>query len=218
MKFPKLIEKTGSCLKSLFLNGLFTALPITATIFFVHFTYNLLAHWLEPLKRIEPLFLQKIPGSEIILVTILILIFGALIKFLIVSPLIHYFERVVNKIPLVRTVYSSIKTLIDSFYGTSPIIKDKQVVLIEYPQAGSYNLAFLLGSTDNNYSKILPKSEQEKGKKFFKVFMPNSPNPTSGYFFILPEEKITPTNLTFEEAIKAAVTCGLITPESLKKL
>ena len=202
----------------MFLNGLFTLLPITATIFFVHFTYTLLARWLEPLKKIEPLILQRIPGAEIIIVTIFILLIGIIVKLFVITPLIHKFERIINRIPLIRSVYSSVKKLVEFFYLSQTTAVNKKVVLIQYPKKGSYNIAFLLDSAESTFKKVLPKSEQESGKKFYKVFMPNSPNPTSGYFFILSEDEITHTNISFEEAIKTVVSCGLITPDSLLKM
>ncbi len=218
MKTLNFLEKILSFIKSLFLNGLFTLLPITATIFFVHFTYTLLARWLEPLKKIEPLILQRIPGAEIIIVTIFILLIGIIVKLFVITPLIHKFERIINRIPLIRSVYSSVKKLVEFFYLSQTTAVNKKVVLIQYPKKGSYNIAFLLDSAESTFQKVLPKSEQESGKKFYKVFMPNSPNPTSGYFFILSEDEITHTNISFEEAIKTVVSCGLITPDSLLKM
>jgi len=218
MKTLNFLEKILSFIKSLFLNGLFTLLPITATIFFVHFTYTLLARWLEPLKKMEPLILQKIPGAEIIIVTIFILLIGIIVKLFVITPLVHKFERIISRIPLIRSVYSSVKKLVEFFYLSKTTAVNKKVVLIQYPKKGSYNIAFLLDSAESTFQKVLPKSEQESGKKFYKVFMPNSPNPTSGYFFILSEDEITHTNISFEEAIKTVVSCGLITPDSLLKM
>ena len=78
--------------------------------------------------------------------------------------------------------------------------------------------AFLLESASDTYEKIIPEEiKHYPGERYCKVFMPNSPNPTSGYFFIMPEDDVVPTAITLEEAIKALASCGLITPESLKK-
>ena len=211
------LERIASLFKSLFLNGLFTLLPITATIFFVNFTYNLLAKWLEPLKRVEPIMLQKIPGTEIIIVTIFILLIGAIVRFFVIAPLVHKVEKLIARLPLIRSVYSSAKTLVEFFYLPKPTSVSKKVILMQYPQKGCYHLAFLLDTAENTYRKVVPKFEQDSDKKFYKVFMPNSPNPTSGYFFVLSEDDITYTDITFEEAIKAIVSCGLVTPESLTK-
>lgn len=216
MNILQFLEKILNFIKSLFLNGIITILPIAATIFFLHFTYNLVARWLYPLKQIEPEFLQKIPGAEFLIVIVAILIIGFLVKFLIITPLIHHFEKVITKIPLIRTVYTSAKTLVNFFNYPSTAQVTQRVVLIEFPKKGFYNLAFLLETAQNDFQKLLPESAPVEEKKFYKVFMPNSPNPTSGYFLIIPEDEIIETNITFEEAIKAVVSCGLITPETLK--
>ena len=217
MKILKTVEKTSNLLKSLFLNGLFAILPITATLFFLHFTYNLLIKWLRPLKQLEPTSLQKIPGAEIIIVTAFIFIVGALMKFFVVEPIIHKVEKIIAKIPLIRTVYSSVKILGDFFNVSNPSTDHKKVVLVNFPKKGTFNLGFQLESTGDDFQKLLTGKNQDPNKKYCKVFMPNSPNPTSGYFLILPEDEVIPTDITFEEAIKAIVSCGLITPETLRK-
>ncbi|MBD3231279.1 DUF502 domain-containing protein [Candidatus Dependentiae bacterium] len=213
MKIIKILDYILDQIKSLFLSGFITIIPLAATLFFVHFTYNTLAKWLMPLKKLEPEFLQKVPGAEIVIFIIFILLIGALVKLFIITPIIHRIEKIIIRIPLLRMVYSSAKTLVEFFNVPNPATASKKVVLIQYPRKGSYNLAFMLESANNDFGKII-----NDNRNFFKVFMPNSPNPTSGYFFILPEEEIIPTNITFEEAIKAVVSCGLITPETIKTL
>ena len=217
MKILDVIETILSEIKSLFFNGLFTILPLAATVFFINFSYTFLARWLKPLRDVEPYFLQNIPGAEIAIFIFFILLVGALVKFFIITPIIHRLEKIIAKIPLLRTIYSSFKTLTDFFNVPNLETTSQSVVLIQYPRKDSYNIAFLLDSAENDFKKLLPKKETN-GKKYYKIFMPNSPNPTSGYFFILPEEEIISTDITFEEAIKAVVSCGLITPETIKKI
>ncbi|MFH1461845.1 MAG: DUF502 domain-containing protein [bacterium] len=218
MKKMKTFEKITGAIKSLFLSGLFTILPITATIFLVHFTYNLLSHWLIPLKKFIPILFHNIPGIEFILVTLLIFIIGMIAKILIIAPIIHYFEKLISKIPLIRTIYSAVKTLAQFFNISNIKQVGKKVILIQFPREGFYNIAFLLESAENDFQHLIPMPAKEKAtKKYFRVFMPNSPNPASGYFLILPEDEIIHTDMTFEEAIKTIVSCGIITPESIQK-
>lgn len=180
--------------------------------------YGLFSRIIEPLKHIEPSFLQKIPGAEFVLVMLLILATGVIIKAFIAHSIVHYFEQVIAKIPLVRIVYSSAKTMVNFFKTPERTqIFEKKVVLIPYPKKGQYHLAFLLEPAYDTYEKIIPPSiKHYPEERYCKVFMPNSPNPTSGYFFIMPEDEVIPTEITFEEAIKALASCGLITPETLK--
>ena len=220
MKMSELLHKITHALKALFLNGLFTIIPIAATLFFINFMYHIYSHIVEPLRRIEPAFLQKIPGVEFVFVMLLIFALGAALKGFIAHSIVHYIERVVTRIPLIRIVYSSAKIVVDFFKmpSATPTFK-KKVVLIPYPCKGQYHLAFLLESAHDSYEKILPeKAKFYPGERYCKVFMPNSPNVTGGYFFIMTEDEVIHTDITFEEAVKALASCGLVTPDSLKSL
>ena len=205
--------------RTVFLSGLFTIIPIAATLFFINFLYTLVSKMLIPLERIEPTWLKDIPGSEFVIVMLVILSIGIVLKTFLMSKMVHYFEGLVNRIPLVRIVYSAAKILVDFFKVSDVTLAMKRrVVLIPYPKKGQYHLAFLLESAEENYQPIIPeKFKHYAGERYVKVFMPNSPNPTSGYFFIMPEDEVILTDISFEEAVKSLVSCGLITPESLLK-
>lgn len=221
MNFFDHIKSAFTHIKSLFLSGLFTIIPIAATIFFINFAYHLVSKIAVPLRAIEPYFLQQFPGSEFIIVMLIIIGIGVLLKMFIAHTLLHYFERLIIKIPFVRIIYSSSKILVDFFkLSDKKTTMERKVVLIHYPRKGQFHMAFLLESADATYAKLIPKEQRyaEPHEKFYKVFMPHSPNPTTGYFFILPESDIIHTDISFEEAIKTLVSCGLITPESLKQI
>lgn len=210
------LERCYSFIKTIFLSGLFTIIPIALTLFFINFAYGFVYKFLTPLRHLEPEFLQKIPGFEFLIATCLILALGIILKFFLVHWMMHYVDRLFEKIPLVRIVYSSAKILVNFFQINKKITPmAKKVVLIQYPREYNYHIAFLLESVDDSYGLILPKTIPEQ--KFYKVFMPHSPSPMTGYFFILPERDIVHTDITFEEAIRSIVSCGLITPASLKK-
>ena len=216
MRIIECLKSIVSFFKTIFLSGLFTILPIALTIFFISFTYNFAYRFLEPLRALEPAFLLTIPGSEFMLATALILAIGVVIRVFIIHSIIHYFEHLIDKIPLVRIIYSSAKILVNFFRVKKTTASSKKVVLIEYPRKNSYHLAFLLESAQDSYQKLIdPEGRGEE--KWCKVFMPTSPNPSTGFFFILPEKDVIETDISFEEAIKTLVSCGLITPESLTK-
>lgn len=209
-----------SHIKTLFLSGLFTILPIVCTFFILSFTYDSVAKILQPLRLIEPEVLQKIPGSEFALVTLFIILIGLLVKLFFVAPLIAMGENLITKIPVIRTIYSATKTLVD-FFNLPTLAQDekkRKVILVEYPRKGMFNIAFLLEPATDNFQKIIPDSKLLPGKKYFKVFMPTTPNPTTGFTFIISEDEFVLTDLTFEEGLKTVVSCGLITPESVKSI
>lgn len=219
MKVSKFLHIIAHEFKSLFLSGLFTIIPIAATVFFINFAYGFVRRMIEPVRSLEPSILQQIPGAEFVVLTLVILVLGVFLKVVIAKTVIHEAEKIINRIPLIRIVYSSSKILINFFNMPKSTTVQKQVVLIPYPKKGQYHLAFLLESAANSYEKIIPDNfKDHPGEKFCKVFMPNSPNPTSGYFFIMPESEIIKTSISFEEALKTLVSCGLITPDSVKEL
>lgn len=197
--------------RSLFLHGFFTLFPLAATIFIVHFSYTLVASWLAPLQRLIPQWLACVPGAEFFIVIVGIFCIGAVLKFFIMLPVIHRIERFIKQIPIIRIVYSSSKILVDFFNVPNPATSEQKVVLIEFPRPGYYNIAFLLESAENTFQKLLPDTD----RRYYKVFMPTAPNPTSGFFLIVSSDKIIDTQISFEEAIKTVVSCGIHTPESL---
>lgn len=212
-------KRVISTFKTLFFSGFVTIVPFSLTIVTVAFAYNIVARSLAPLKRLAPLVWLNIPGAEFVLAMVFILLIGVILRVFLISALVEYGERLIARIPLVRIIYSSAKILVDFFKMSDASQQNKHVVLIQYPREGNYHLAFLLESASDSYAKIIPDSfKKNADEHFVKVFMPNSPNPTTGYFFILPERDIIYTDITFEEAIKTLVSCGLITPDSLKNL
>lgn len=213
-----IVKKGCAHVKSAFWGGLFTVIPLAATLFFVSFLYGFLKKHLLPLRLLEPVVLQKIPGSEFVLVMLVIIAIGVIVKVFVAHKIIHYSEQLINRIPLVRIVYSSSKILVDFFKMSGKATVQKRVVLIPYPRLGQFHIAFLLDSAEQTYQGIIPENfKHSPGEKYFKVFMPNSPNVTAGYFFIMPESEIIYTDISFEDAIKTLVSCGLMTPESLQK-
>ncbi len=215
----KIFPRGLALLRGFFLSGLFTIIPLALTFFFISLTYGFMYKILAPLRSLNLGFLSLIPGSEFLLATLLIVALGVILRSFITSIVVDYFEKTINRIPLVRVVYSAAKMLVEFFKMSDKSPISRRVVLIQYPRAGNYHLAFLLESAEESYEKIVPNEwKSEPNERYVKVFMPNSPNPATGYFFILPQKEIVHTDITFEEAMKALVSCGLITPESLKKL
>ncbi|MFH1643646.1 MAG: DUF502 domain-containing protein [bacterium] len=216
MEKTNFVQKIVHFFKSLILQGLFTVLPIAATIFFVQFLYKTLHSWLTPLQQFVPALFKDIPGFEIILILFLLFLLGALLKFFLIETIIDFFENLIDKIPIIRTIYSSFKTLVDFFNVPDPAKETKKVVLIQFPRQGIYSIAFLLGSAQETYQKKLELEGIKTEEKMLRVFMPGSPNPTTGFFFVMAEKEIIPTDITFEEAIKIIVSCGLINPGEIK--
>ena len=197
-------------LKTVFLNGLFTVLPLTITIALFNFSYKLIKSWLMPIYRREPQFLQEIPHSEVLLVILFILLVGLISHFFLLNQLWNLFEAAVERIPLLRPVYFGVKQLIEAFTA-----KDKgtfqKIVLIEFPRKGVYSLGFLTSAIP---TEIAPNSSAP----FYSVFIPATPNPTTGFYVIVQEEECIVVDLTKHEAMSLIISGGIIQPERFKKM
>jgi uncharacterized membrane protein len=193
-------------ISSLFLTGLLLILPITLTIAVFTFSFRILLSWLEPLKRFGLPFVGSIPYSEIILAGTIILIAGALYNMFLLRPIIHTMELLFEKIPIIRPVYSGIKKLVHAFS-----FQDKnsftQVVRVEFPKKGIYSIGFLASQID---AYIAP----DTNKKYFSVFIPTTPNPTSGFLVLVPEEEIAVIDVSRQDAMAMIISGGIIQPNN----
>lgn len=204
-----LFKRLLNAIRSLFLNGLLTLLPVVLTTVLFVFFLRVLKGWLAPLHNMVPLVFQQIPGSEIILGVVIIFALGAVLKFLLLHPLVHFFESILQRIPLIRPVYFGIKQLINAFTAQDEI-SFKQVVLTQFPLEGVYSIGFVTGEP---LAGLKPKQEG----RFLHIYIPTSPNPTTGYFVIIPEKKIQVIDLTRQEAMALIISGGIIQPDRFIK-
>ncbi len=193
---------------SIFLNGLLTLLPFTLTIALFTFSYRLLKGWLEPIKQLEPAYLQTIPNAEFILVIAIIFLTGLIIKLFLLEPLIHFIESIFFKIPLMRPIYGGIKQLVQAF-TVQDKVTFKKVVFVQFPRHGIYSIGFL---TSEVPTEVSPDSRV----KYFNVFIPTTPNPTSGFLIQAPEPEIMILNLSRQEAMSIIISGGIIQPDRFK--
>jgi uncharacterized membrane protein len=211
MATPKTFQLLGHTCKylwNIFLSGFITLLPITITFVIFNMMFSVLSRWLEPIQRLLPPFIKTIPYSEFLVVIIAIVLIGILLKTLILKPIIHATERIISRIPLVRPVYQGIKQLVDAF-GSQDKPTFKKVVIVEFPKAGVYSIGFVT-------SEVSPEYTPEKTQKFVSVFIPTTPNPTTGFLILLPETLITPVNLTPQDAMALIISGGIIQPDKFR--
>ena len=138
-----------------------------------------------------------------------ILAIGVVIRALFLKRFVLQFEEILFKVPLVRPIYSGIKQLIHAF-SIQDKITFKKVILVEFPRPGLYSLGFL---TSELPSSIAPTPNE----KFYNIFIPTTPNPTSGFFVILSEKEFKEVDLTRQEAMAMIISGGIIQPERLLK-
>ena len=192
-----------SSLRNNFIAGVVVLIPIGITLYLTVFIINVSSKLIP--KEINPnhYLPYNIPGLEILIAVLLITIIGWLSLSFIGKRLFNLFESVLNKIPIIRTIYSAVEQLIETF--TKSKSDKKTVVLIEYPRKGVYAVGF---ATKENTGEIKNKA----GKELINVFVPTTPNPTSGFLLMFPKDEVIYLDLSFEEASKFIVSAGSFNP------
>lgn len=200
-------------IKALFFKGLIFLLPFTITFTLFSFFFRLIHHWLEPLRNLLIPFLEKIPNHEIFLylhyevflVIGFIIATGLLLKSRILKPLAQYLENVFASIPLIKAVYPGIKQLIHAF-SSHDQNSFNTVVLVQFPIEGVYSVGFLTRTVPH---QILCKDN----KQYINIYIPMTPNPTHGFFIMVPEGEYIETDLTRQEATSLIISGGILQPE-----
>lgn len=190
-----------------FLTGLFITLPVVVTLWILWLIFKFVGRIFFPLVRAIPL-LKILPDFFIIILSfiatiILIWFVGLIGNNFLVKKIFRFIEqRILLKIPLARSIYPSLRQLTDAVVGKKKFAF-KKVVLIEYPRKGVYTVAFVTNEVENNI-KGLPKG------KMLHVLVPTTPNPTTGWFAIIPEEEAISLPLSVEEGLKLVISGGIV--------
>ena len=191
-----------SRLRNYFITGIVVLVPIGITLyltkFFISISSNLIPKEINPNSYLP----FSIPGLEIILSIIFITIIGGLSLSFIGKKILQFFNQTLKKIPILRTIYSAIGQMTESLAPKSG--NKKSVVLIEYPRKGVWAVGF---ATKENKGEMAEKTN----KKLINVFVPTTPNPTSGFLLMFPIDDVIYLNMTFEEASKFIVSAGTST-------
>ena len=186
-----------------FIAGVVVLIPIGITIYFTLFIVTISSKILP--KEINPnhYLPYDIPGVEIIIAVALITLIGWLSLSFIGKRLLNLLNNILKRIPILRTIYSAIVQMTETF--TKGDAKKKSVVLVEYPRKGSWAVGF---ATKENSGEIANRTK----KNLVNVFVPTTPNPTSGFLLMFPKEDVIYLDLTFEEASKFIVSAGTSNP------
>jgi len=191
-------------LKRYFLTGLLVITPIWGTVLILKTLFvavdgilgNVLARFLTPNSYV--------PGLGILALLLLILSTGLLATNIIGGQIVRLWEDWLHRVPVVRSIYATLKSMMDilSFKDRE---KYNRVVLIQFPKNGHYCFAFVTGTTQGRVQEV-------SLDPLVNVYVPTSPNPTSGYFLLVPEKEIVPVDMSVEEAMKLIVSGGLYAP------
>ena len=192
-----------SKLRNAFIAGIVVLVPIGftlyLTLFFIKISSKLIPNEINPNNYLP----FSIPGLEILLSVIFITIVGGISLSFFGKKILNLINDLFKRIPILRTIYSAIGQMTESF--TSKSDNKKSVVLIEYPKKGSWAVGF---ATKENKGEISKKTNKE----LINVFVPTTPNPTSGFLLMFPKDEVIYLDMTFEEASKFIVSAGTSDP------
>lgn len=192
--------------------GLLVWLPLVATLLVLQLVVGFLDRSLlliPPAWRPEAVLGFPIPGLGILLSLVLLLVTGALAANLIGRRLLVAWERLLGRIPLVRTVYSGVKRFAETVLGDSST-SFRKVMLIEYPRKGMWTLAFQTGAP---VGEVQERTERE----VLTIFVPTTPNPTSGFIVLVPKEDVIELDMSVEDGMRMVISLGVATPPENNK-
>ena len=192
-------------IRNYFFTGVIVLIPIGFTLYLSNFLIDLSTNLVPKGLNPNTYLPYSIPGVEIILTIIFITIVGGLSLSFLGKKFLQLVDDLFKKIPILRTIYSALGQMTDSFRNQQG--SKKSVVLIEYPRKGTWAVGF---ATKENEGEIKNKTS----KNLVNVFVPTTPNPTSGFLLMFPKEDLIYLDMTFEEASKFIVSAGTSNPKN----
>tara|TARA_B110000967_G_scaffold173502_1_gene185150 strand:+ start:956 stop:1561 length:606 start_codon:yes stop_codon:yes gene_type:complete len=186
-------------LRNYFITGAIVLIPIGITIYLTLFIIKISSSFLP--KRINPNHYLPfdVPGIEILITIILITFIGGLSLSFLGKKFLEVFNNILKKIPILRTIYSAVGQLTESFTQSDGV--KKSVVILEYPRKGIWVVGF---ATKENNGEISKKTNEE----LINIFVPTTPNPTSGFLLMVPKKDIIYLDMSFEDASRFIVSAG----------
>ena len=179
-----------------FIGGLLVWLPIWATYVVVRFLVNIMD---SSVNLLPEHYRTDIPGIGLLLTIVILFVTGLLVTNFIGSKVVSFWERLLSRIPLIRSIYTAVKQVTEALLHPSGK-SFRKVLLIEFPRKGLYSLAF--------QTSDIPFHAPAEGN-FMTIFVPTSPNPTSGFLMVVREEETTELDMTVEEGLKTIISVGV---------
>jgi len=186
--------------------GVLVWLPILATIWVVSFMLHIMDRTLLLLPtswRPQALVGFALPGAGLVFALIVVFLTGLLVTNLIGRRLVDWGEDLLNRIPVVRTVYGGVKSFAESVLSQSNSFR--KVVMVEYPRSGAWSIGFLT-------AEDVPEVSQKLGEPHVAVYISAALNATAGYLVLVPRRQVVELNMSVDEAMRMIITCGVVVP------
>ena len=197
-------------MKATFVTGLLIWVPLAITLWVIDLLIGTMDRTLDllPLAWQPKVWLgTEVPGLGVVLTALVILVTGLLARNIIGQRLVRGWEALLSRIPIVRSIYSSVKQVSDTILSPNGNAFRK-AMLVQYPRAGVWTIAFQTGSPSPEVRSHVPVD-------MVSVYVPTTPNPTSGFFLMMPRDQVVELKMTVDEALKYVVSMGVVAPEVL---
>ncbi len=212
----RILKRLGDEIKSAFkvniVAGILVLVPLVATIFFL----KLFVTWVDRIWHVFPeawrpeeVLPFPVPGLGLVFLLMVLFLSGFFVRNLVGRKLLEFWEWFLSKIPFVNWIYIAVKQLLETITITSSK-EFKRVVLLEYPRRGVYALAYVTGTATGEV-------QQKTDKKCINLFLPSTPNPTTGFYLIVPEDDVIPLDMSVEESFKLLMSGGILSPEKVRQ-
>lgn len=195
-------------LRKYLISGLLVWVPIWVTYVIIRFIVDLMDHTLALLPKAyhpETLYGTHIPGLGLLLTFILLLVTGLLVANFLGHWLMRLWEGFIGRIPFVRSIYNATKQIMQTVFISSGSEAFRYVYLVEYPRRGTWSLAFQTGGGSQELKEKISED-------IVTLFVPTTPNPTSGYLIIVPREDATRLDMSVDDALKMVISLGVVQP------
>jgi len=205
-----------STLRANFLTGIIVVAPVFLTAYLIWWFAGVIDGWVLPLvpERYQPRpYLGiNVKGYGVIIFLIFTIFVGAMAKGLLGRSMLHWAERIVDRMPVVRSIYNGLKQIAETILSQSNSSFEK-ACLVEYPRKGIWAVAFISTETKGEVQDRVPGDDQ-----FLSIFLPTTPNPTSGFLLFLPKKDVIVLDMDVETAAKLVISAGLVSPPSKSDL
>lgn len=193
--------KLATLFRNKLVAGILVAIPLVVTVWVLNLAYRAISNVSAPwLKKLD----WNFPGFAFFVTLILLIVLGVMATNMLGKKVLAAFEALLLKLPIVATVYTAVKQVIDSFNAYGNLATFKRVVYVDYPSTGSKLIGF---STGVFFDETL-------GEEMTSVILPTSPNPMTGFLVIVPTARVTVSSMSMEQATKLIVSAGLIVPRA----
>jgi len=199
-------------MKKYFITGLLIWIPLAITVWVLHLIVSTMDQSLLLLPaalRPESLFGFRVPGMGVILTLLVVLLTGLLTANILGQRLVLFWEGVLSQIPIVKSIYYSVKQVSDTVFSSSGVAFRK-ALLIQYPRQDIWTIAFLTGQPGGDAARHL-------GGEFVSVYVPTTPNPTSGFFLMMPRTDVVELDMSVDEALKYIISMGVVAPAAVSQ-